>query len=115
MVRKDLTEKCSRISFSEYTKLSERLAKTKEEEVKRPEGTLAKIHQILQPALNEMFFTSRLVLVGGFEDVAYITTYLHLLDKWDDYRKRRCHIITVNGKSELLQPLAIAQALRIWT
>jgi putative ATP-dependent endonuclease of the OLD family len=62
-----------------------------------------------------MFFATRLVLVEGVEDVAYITTYLNLLDKWDDYRQTGCHIVPVNGKSQLLQPLVIAKGMRIPT
>jgi hypothetical protein len=30
-------------------------------------GALAKIHQVLQPSLSEMFFTPKLVLVEGLE------------------------------------------------
>jgi putative ATP-dependent endonuclease of OLD family len=74
---------------------------------------LAKIHPALQPMLHEMFFATRLILVEGLEDVAYITTYLHLLGKWDDYRCSGCHIIPVNAKSQLLQSLVIARHMGI--
>jgi hypothetical protein len=62
-----------------------------------------------------MFFTPRLILVEGLEDVAYITAYLHLMDMWDEFRRAGCHIVPTNGKSELVQPLAIATYLRIPT
>ena len=50
-----------------------------------------------------MFFTRRLILVEGLEDVAYLLAYLNLLDKFDDYRRIGCHIVPTNGKSALLK------------
>ena len=76
---------------------------------------VAKIHQALQPALNEMFFATRLILVEGQEDIAYISTYLNLLGQWDEYRRTGCHLVPVNGKSQLLQPLVIAKNMGIPT
>jgi len=78
-----------------------------------PSGALAKIHQALQPALSEMFFTQKIVFVEGLEDVAYITTYLELLGFWDEYRRLGCHIVPVYGKSEMVQPISIAQCLEV--
>jgi energy-coupling factor transporter ATP-binding protein EcfA2 len=75
---------------------------------KPTEGLVAKIHQALQPGIAEMFFTKVAVLVEGLEDVAYITTELHLADLWTEFRRLGCHIIPVNGKDRLIQPLAIA-------
>lgn len=77
------------------------------------QGNLAKIHQVLQPNLNEIFFTSRLILVEGLEDVAYIATYLQLTNRWDEYRRLGCHMVPANGKSEMPRPLAIAQCLKV--
>lgn len=62
-----------------------------------------------------MFFTPRLVLVEGLEDEAYLLAYLGLLEKLEDYRRIGCHIVPVNGKSELLRPLVIAKHMRIPT
>ncbi len=76
-------------------------------------GALAKIHQALQPVLSEMFFTPNVIFVEGLEDVAYITTYMALLDLWEEYRRFGCHLIPVGGKSEMIQPLAIANCLEI--
>lgn len=80
-----------------------------------PKGTLAKIHQALQPSLNEMFFTERLILVEGLEDIAYLTTYIHLLEKANEFRQLGAHIVPTNGKSQLIRPLAIAMQLKIPT
>jgi putative ATP-dependent endonuclease of OLD family len=79
----------------------------------KPAGQLAKIHQALQPGLSEMFFASRIVFVEGLEDVAYITTYLHLSGLWNEFRRLGCHIVHANGKTALIEPLAVAKTLGI--
>ena len=81
----------------------------------KPEGALAKVHQALQPSLNEMFFTRRLIMVEGLEDVAYLLTYFNLLDKLDDFRRMGCNIVPTNGKSEMHRPLVISKQMRIPT
>jgi hypothetical protein len=81
----------------------------------KPAGTMLKVQQALQPALNEIFFTNVLILVEGMEDVAYISTYLTLMDLWDEFRKLGCHLVPADGKSSIAQPLAIAHHLKIPT
>lgn len=71
-------------------------------------GMLAKLYPALNPVVNEMFFCSRLILVEGIEDSAYISTGLMLNGFLDEYRKYGCHIVPVGGKSELAKPLAMA-------
>lgn len=115
MVRKHATEKCSTVSHMSYTDIAAAVAAATGEPPRKPEGVLAKIHQALQPSLNEMFFSSRLVLVEGLEDSAYLSAWLHLMAKWDEYRRAGCHIVHVSGKSELIQPLVIAKGLEIPT
>jgi hypothetical protein len=83
------------------------------EDVSSREGIIAKIHQALQPHINEMFFAPTLILVEGLEDVAYITTYLHLMGLWDEYRKYGCHMVHANNKHNLFNPIAIASKLGI--
>ena len=63
--------------------------------------------------MNEMFFTQRLVLVEGLEDLAYIHSWLILTGRWDAYRRSGCHIVAVGGKSEMIRPAIIAQGLGI--
>jgi len=77
--------------------------------------TFAALNQALQPGLNEMFFTPRLILVEGMEDVAYLTTWMILTERWNDYRRTGCHLVAANGKSELIQPVLVAQLLEIPT
>ncbi|HML29391.1 MAG TPA: AAA family ATPase, partial [Hyphomicrobium sp.] len=115
MVRKEPEKKCSNIHYMTYENVSQAVAAANGEKPWKPEGALAKIHQALQPSLSEMFFASRLILVEGLEDIAYLTTYLHLLGLWDDYRRTGCHLIACNGKSEILQSLVIAKGLGIPT
>lgn len=80
-----------------------------------PRGVLAKIHQALQPALNEVFFTPYLVLVEGREDAAYILTYMNLLGRADSLRRVGCHVVSADRKSSLLIPFAIVKHLGIPT
>ena len=115
MVRKDQGSPCSAVSHMSYAQIARAVAAATGEQLRKPEGSLAKIHQALQPAINEMFFTHRLILVEGLEDAAYLLAYLNLLEKSEDYRRMGCHIVPVNGKSELLQPLVIAKHMGIPT
>lgn len=101
------------VSWMTLQGLSDRLAAARGEERAAPNAALAKLHQALQPALSEMFFTPRLVLVEGLEDEAYITAWLRLTDRWASFRKAGAHIVAAGGKSEIARPLAIAQGLSI--
>jgi hypothetical protein len=104
----------ARSSGVSYQQLSAYLiAKLREDRFKKPEGVRAKIHQVLQPVLREMFFAPKLVLVEGLEDVAYITSALNLDSQWDKWRSAGCHLVPANKKSEMVQPLAIAQLFKI--
>ena len=115
MVKKEQGKPCSIVSHMTFAEIAAAVAATTGEPLTKPAGALAKVHQALQPGLNEMFFTRRLVLVEGLEDVAYILACLNLIDRSDDYRRLGCHIVPTNGKSELLQPLVIAKHMRIPT
>lgn len=113
LVRRSNAGGFSTVRQFSFASFSERLAQVFEEKPKTEPAALVKIHQALQPELNEMFFTERLVLVEGSEDAAYIHTWLSLTDRWDAYRKSRCHIVPVNGKNQLIRPGIIAQGLEI--
>ncbi len=115
MVRKDATKKESDVRYVKYPEIATEMASATGKPVAKPSGTLAKMNQLLQPSVSEMFFATRLVLVEGVEDVAYINAYLHLLGKWEVYRRMGCHIVPANGKNQLLQPLIIAKKMCIPT
>lgn len=116
MVRKEASRSEASVSYVPLDRLSQILAAARDEDVpKGPEGILAKIHQALQPSLNEIFFAPHLVLVEGREDIAYILTYMTLLGRTDDLRRVGCHLVAADRKSSLLIPFAIVKELRIPT
>lgn len=115
MIRKDAAEKQTTVFCLNFASLLAQWKQVSGQEPKKPEGVLAKIHQELQPQLNEMFFTPRLVLVEGLEDVAYITTYLNLLGKAEEYHRSACHIVPTGGKSHMVPALLVAQRMGIPT
>ncbi len=114
LIRKPRGSSAAKASRATFAELSSHLVSTLGEvRYAQPIGVRAKLHQVLQPALREMFFAPTLVLVEGLEDVAYITSALVLLDLWEKWRQCGAHIVPVHGKSELVTPLAIAQLLKI--
>jgi putative ATP-dependent endonuclease of OLD family len=76
-------------------------------------GMAAKIEQEMESPLHDIFFASFRVLVEGQEDIGYISSYLSLLDYWDDFRSLGGHIIRVDGKSHFIQALAIANEFEL--
>ncbi|MFD2600638.1 ATP-dependent nuclease [Flavobacterium suzhouense] len=102
------------INSLSYTSLTETLESIGEKHIKES-GMIAKLYPSLNPIVNEMFFCRKLILVEGIEDVAYLTSYLLLTGKIFDFRKNGCHIVPVNGKNNLIKPLAIANLLKIPT
>ena len=80
MVRKDVIKKQSYVTHMAYKDIALAIASATGEQPPKPSGVLAKIHQALQPSLNEMFFATRLVLVESLEDVA-LTRAMQLGEK----------------------------------
>lgn len=78
-------------------------------------GMVAKLYPSLNPVVNEMFFCKKLILVEGHEDIAYISSYLLLTGKMNEFRRHGCHIVPVEGKNKLIKPLAMAKLLNIPT
>lgn len=111
LVRKEDAQ--SVVSYVSYDDIAGRVAAALGEAPSQPSGVMAKVHQVMQTSVSEMFFTPRLVLVEGLEDAAYVATYLTLLEKWSEFRRRGGHIVAPGGKSALIQPLAIAKEMRI--
>lgn len=114
-IRPDSAKKCCCCHHVTVDQIAHSLGVARGEPVPKPAGTILKIQQALQPALNEIFFTNVLILVEGMEDVAYITTQLTLMELWDDFRRYGCHLVAADGKSSIAQPLAIANDLKIPT
>lgn len=76
-------------------------------------GRLAKLEQMLKPNISEMFFGRVPVLVEGYEDSAYLTAQMVIREQWEDFRASGGCIIPVGGKANLIEPVAISEALEI--
>ena len=114
LVRKDITTCTSQVSFVRIEQITDTLNNAYSNRPPEPiPGTLIKIHQTLQPELNELFFSNTVVLVEGHEDNAFISTYLHLMGWWEDFRKLGCHIVPAGGKSNLVRIVAIAKNMNL--
>lgn len=113
LVRKNRSNICE-VTYTAFGKVGQLIASaTGEPPPKKLEGIRARLHQELQPLLNEIFFSPIVVLVEGLEDIAYLTTHLHLTGKWKDFRKSGCHFVPAGGKSHMLFSLAVMQLLQI--
>ncbi|MHA2061621.1 MAG: ATP-dependent nuclease [Candidatus Sifarchaeia archaeon] len=101
------------ITQTTYEELSQKLAVALDEKPIKPSSMMAKVDQIMQPSLNELYFSSVAILVEGVEDVAFISTHLLISELWTEFHGLGCHFIICEGKSNLSRPLSIANALSI--
>ncbi len=113
MVRRRTTGSGTSITQLTYKALSEQLAEALGEAPTEPSMVMAQVEQIMQPSKAELFFTEVPVIVEGLEDVAFISTYMQVSGKWDDFRKFGCHFVVAEGKTNLSRPLGIATGLGI--
>lgn len=113
MVRRPSNEGSATVTWSQLSAISADMESATGKPFGKPSGVIAKLQQTLQPNLTEIFFASRVVLVEGREDVAYLQTYLQLSGLWDDFRKHGCHIVPADKKSEMLRPLIVAKHTNI--
>lgn len=115
MVRMDAEPRHSIVKAVAQRMLSERYATVTGEAIRAESASIARVHQALQPSLSEMFFTQRLVLVEGLEDVAYVHAWLALTGRMEEFRRKGIHLVATQSKSMMIRPLIIAQALEIPT
>jgi putative ATP-dependent endonuclease of the OLD family len=115
LLRRDLTSDQPSVRGVDFESLSEKLADALGETLAIPNAMEFKVEQTLQPVLDEMFFSPVLILVEGLEDLAYISTYITLTDRAEEFRRLGCHIVPTSGKANMIQPLAIARLLDIPT
>lgn len=113
MVRRDVGKKRSNVSAVALDELAEKLSGILDKKVLKPDAQMAKLHQAMQPHLNEMFFAPNLIFVEGIEDMAFINSWMMLSGRWEDYRRYGCHIVAANGKSYITEPLVIADMMGI--
>jgi hypothetical protein len=114
-VRRDPESGESLVNFQTFDSVANIIAKAGGRKPLKAAGTALKVSQALQATINEMFFTSMLVLVEGLEDMAYISTYLVLTDCWQEFRRLGFHIVICHGKRSMPVPLAIANGFGIPT
>ncbi len=103
----------SRITQYKYSELASQIASAMGSQSSKPSSTMAAVEQIMQPSQNELFFSQVPVLVEGPEDIAFLSTHLHLSGRWTEFRKYGCHFILCGGKTNMSRPLAIAEGLGI--
>jgi putative ATP-dependent endonuclease of OLD family len=115
LFRHELGEDEPTIRATIFADLSAKLAEALGKAPTHPTGIELMVEQGLQAALNEMFFCSVLILVEGLEDIGYISAYMTLTNRMDEFRRLGCHIVSTSGKSSMIQPLAIAKLLDIPT
>jgi len=104
------------ISYRSFSDIAQAISSARGDAyIRNAAGVMAKINQELQAPINEVFFAPIIVLVEGIEDVAYITSYLHLMGKFEEFRRYGCHIVATNGKEHMEMPFAVARQLGIPT
>lgn len=115
MVRKSPDSNRSSVSHAAFSAIAKEYHEKTGAKLEAPKGTMAKLHQILLPHINEMFFCHCAFLVEGIEDVAYINSYLSLSGRIDEFRSAGVHVIPVNKKSEMIRPYLISKVLGVRT
>lgn len=113
MTRKEKTDFKTIVRHLTLSDLENSIASALGEKPKSISYRIASIEQIMQPSLKELFFTPNAIFVEGPEDVAFIFTYMDLLNLVSDFRSYECHFITVGGKTNMSRPLAVAKAFSI--
>lgn len=101
------------VKHAKADEISRRIGECLDKPYDPPSTAIARIQQVLQPQISEMFFATKLVFVEGREDAAFIQTYMELKGYWSKFRSLGCHIVSADGKSEILRPLVIAHELGI--
>lgn len=109
MVRKDGSSGAASVKQATFDDIADTIAGATGAKPAKPGGIKAKIEQEMQGPMNEMFFASVRVLVEGIEDIAYISSYLTLMDRWQEFRSHGCHLVQVQGKHHLVEGIAIAK------
>jgi putative ATP-dependent endonuclease of OLD family len=114
VVRKDPDNHATTVSMASFNDVATSISRVSGEVVSAS-ALPPRVHSVLRPSLNEMFFAPVVVLVEGIEDVAYLATYMELSGLWEEYRRLGCHLVPVGGKSHLVQTVAITDGLNIPT
>lgn len=108
LAKKDTRTGATRIASYTAAELSKALADALEEAPVEPTDLLVRVEQVMLPSLTELFFCRLPILVEGHEDVAFISTRLHLRGEWSAFRRLGGHFVVCGGKTNLSRPAAIA-------
>jgi predicted ATP-dependent endonuclease of OLD family len=113
VVHKDSQSGCSAVRQTTFTEVAREIARATGKQPMRVGGVTAKVEQEIQSPRSEMFFAAVRVFVEGLEDIAYVNSYLALADHLDDFRSLGCHLVQAQGKSHLIEALAISKCLNL--
>ncbi len=113
LVRRPPSTRVSTVASLGAQEIANRLAHALDEEPRSPAEVMASAEQILQVRQNEVFFASIPVLVEGAEDEALILTHLRVTGMLDEFRSLGCHVVPVEGKTNMSRPLVAASGLGI--
>ncbi len=108
MVLKDAITGAASIRQATFDEIANTIAQATGKKPVKSGEMEAKVEQEMQGPMNEMFFATVRVLVEGLEDIASISSYLSLMDRWQEFRSYGCHLVQVQGKSHLIEAIAIA-------
>lgn len=113
VVSKDNQTGQASVNQASFEDIAEAIAGAKGERPTKPGGIALKVEQDLQVQMSEMFFAAVRIFVEGLEDIGYISSYLTLLGLWDEFRALGCHLVQVQGKSNLVYALAVSNSLNL--
>jgi putative ATP-dependent endonuclease of OLD family len=108
VVRKAAGSSHAIVKQAKYDRVATRIAEASGKMRQRRQSMAAILHRSLQRDISEMFFGHRFVLVEGVEDAAYISAYIHLSGRTEAFRRGGHMLIPAHGKSNMLEPLAVA-------
>jgi len=109
MVLKDCSTSAASVQQATFDGIAQIIAGATGSRPTKSGGIQAKIEQEMLGPMNEMFFATVRILVEGIEDIAYISSYLSLMERWQEFRSHGCHLVQVQGKSHLIEAIAIAK------
>ena len=82
-------------------------------DLKNTRQAKAKLAISLQSKFNEIFFASRVILVEGISDLAYLEAYLQFSERKSEFRKSGSSIVVCDGKRQLAMILLVAKSFKI--
>lgn len=103
----------SRCLSMTYDDFAQRYANAHGSMPRKSSAIEAQLNEALRGHHNEMFFATKLVLVEGTEDLAYLMSCAALNGTLAEFRRQGVVAVPVGGKSNLCVPLIIAQGLQI--